>query len=75
MLGVGSSYSRYDADNKVVATRRPNQGDRRQQASHTMANTEGDYETIFCSNGWVEIRNPECVEQWIATDSPTEVQR
>ncbi|WP_458188103.1 hypothetical protein [Haladaptatus sp. NG-WS-4] len=40
-----------------------------------MANSEGDYETIFCTNGWVEIRNPEQLEQWIATDSPTEVQR
>ncbi|WP_255766670.1 hypothetical protein [Haladaptatus halobius] len=40
-----------------------------------MSDNLSEWETVFCSNGWVEIRNPERVEQWIATDSPTEVRR
>lgn len=36
----------------------------------------GEYETIFCSNGWIEIRNSEESDnQWIATDAPTEIER
>jgi hypothetical protein len=35
-----------------------------------------DYETVFCSNGWVEIRNPaHSDDQWIATDSPEEIRQ
>ena len=36
----------------------------------------GDYETIFCSNGWIEIRNSDDTDdQWIATDAPVEIRR
>jgi hypothetical protein len=36
----------------------------------------GDYETIFCSNGWIEIRNStETDHQWIATDTPVSIER
>ena len=34
-----------------------------------------DYETVYCSNGWLEIRNPEGDDQWIATDEPVEIER
>ncbi|WP_327051096.1 hypothetical protein [Halomicrococcus gelatinilyticus] len=34
-----------------------------------------DYETVFCSNGWLEIRDPDSRKRWIATDSPAEVRR
>ncbi len=40
-----------------------------------MTDGGGTYETVFCSNGWVEIRHPERTAQWIATDTPTEVRR
>ncbi len=40
-----------------------------------MSDPRDDYETVFCSNGWVEIRNPEQEAQWIATDSLSEVRR
>lgn len=36
----------------------------------------GDYETIFCSNGWIEIRNSdETDDQWIASDTPVSIER
>ncbi|WP_256478482.1 hypothetical protein [Halorussus limi] len=36
----------------------------------------GDYETIFCSNGWIEIRNSdETHDQWIASDTPVSIER
>ncbi|WP_128476492.1 hypothetical protein [Halorussus pelagicus] len=36
----------------------------------------GDYETIFCSNGWIEIRNSdETDHQWIASDTPVSIDR
>jgi len=36
----------------------------------------GDYETIFCSNGWIEIRNNNrSDDQWIASDTPISVDR
>lgn len=42
-----------------------------------MATTETtDVETIYFSNGWIEIRdtgNPD--DQWIATDSPLEIEQ
>lgn len=34
-----------------------------------------DYETVYCSNGWLEIRNPGDDAQWIATDEPFEIER
>ena len=41
-----------------------------------MSEGRGDYETVFCSNGWIEIRNrTETDDQWIATDAPVEVER
>ncbi|WP_266078500.1 hypothetical protein [Haladaptatus caseinilyticus] len=40
-----------------------------------MTNSRDQYETVFCQNGWVEIRNPEQGDQWIAIDVPTEVRR
>lgn len=35
---------------------------------------DGSYETIHCSNGWIEVRdedNPD--DYWIATDSPVSI--
>jgi len=41
-----------------------------------MAEGRSDYETIFCSNGWIEIRNSaDTDDQWIATDAPVSVER
>lgn len=41
-----------------------------------MSKGRGDYETIFCSNGWIEIRNQdETDDQWIATDTPVSIER
>ncbi|WP_267879582.1 hypothetical protein [Haladaptatus cibarius] len=40
-----------------------------------MTNARGQCETILCPNGWVELRNPERTDQWIAIDAPTEVRR
>lgn len=41
-----------------------------------MSEGRGDYETIFCSNGWIEIRNRDGTDdQWIATDTPVSVER
>ena len=44
--------------------------------SDTMSEGWGDYETIFCSNGWIEIRNrTDTDDQWIATDTPVSIDR
>lgn len=41
-----------------------------------MSKGRGDYETIFCSNGWIEIRNQdETDDQWIASDMPVSIER
>ncbi|WP_280177993.1 hypothetical protein [Halorussus marinus] len=41
-----------------------------------MSHGRSDYETIFCSNGWIEIRNrEETDDQWIASDAPIEIER
>jgi hypothetical protein len=40
-----------------------------------MSSERKQCETVFCSNGWVEIRDPDRGEQWIATDTPAEVER
>jgi len=41
-----------------------------------MSERGADYETIFCSNGWIEIRNrEETDDQWIATDEPVSIER
>jgi hypothetical protein len=40
-----------------------------------MSDASFDYETVYCSNGWLEIRNPDGDDQWIATDRPFEIER
>jgi hypothetical protein len=51
-------------------------GRRRPDVWISMSEGRGDYETIFCSNGWIEIRNQEETDdQWIATDRPVSIER
>jgi len=41
-----------------------------------MAAHNHEVEAVYFSNGWIELRNtiyPD--DQWIATDSPTEIER
>lgn len=41
-----------------------------------MATESPEVETIYFSNGWIELRNADRPDnQWIATDSPIEIER
>ncbi|WP_267905101.1 hypothetical protein [Halorussus halophilus] len=41
-----------------------------------MSQEWGEYQTVFCSNGWIEIRDQADTDgRWIATDTPVEVER
>ncbi len=59
-----------------VGVERPPGGKRRPVAastSSTMKQTQGSYKAIYCSDGWLEIREDQNVEGWISTDSPVPV--
>ncbi|WP_255647710.1 hypothetical protein [Haloprofundus halobius] len=38
-----------------------------------MKQTQGSYKAVYCSDGWLEIREEQNVEGWISTDSPVPV--